>query len=83
MFKKMHDFKFKVNFNYSEEFDNLFFRDKNTGNYYKINKIDIQNGTATRYLSEVDIDGNNITDLNPEQFNIDSIYSIDQLFGGA
>lgn len=83
MFKKMHDFKFKVNFNYSEEFDNLFFRDKNTGKYYKINKIEIQNGTATRYLSEVDIDGNNITDLNPEQFNIDSIYSIDQLFGGA
>ena len=83
MFKKMHDFKFKVNFNYSEEFDNLFFRDKNTGKYYKINKIDIQNGTATRYLSEVDVDGNNITDLNPEQFNIDSIYSIDQLFGGA
>lgn len=83
MFKKMHDFEFTKDFTYSRNFDNLYFRDKNTGNYYKINRVTIEDGVGTRYISNVDINGENPVELPPQQFDTDSIYKIDQLFGGA
>ena len=83
LFKKMHDFKFSNEFSYSQTFDNLYFRDVDTGNYYKINQIIIKDGVATRKLSSVDKFGYELTGGLEDQFDADSIYNLDQIFGGA
>jgi hypothetical protein len=79
----MHDFKFSNEFSYSQTFDNLYFRDVDTGNYYKINQIIIKDGVATRKLSSVDKFGYELTGGLEDQFDADSIYNLDQIFGGA
>lgn len=83
LFRKMHDFEFSDDFSYSQTFDNLYFRDKNTGNYYKINQITIEDGIATRRLSSVDKFGQELVGGLTDQFDADSIYKLDQIFGGA
>lgn len=83
MFKKMHDFKFSNTFSYTQNFDNLYFRDKNTGIYYKINQIIIENGKATRKLEQVDKFGESTNNFSIDKLDADSIYNLDQIFGGA
>lgn len=83
MFKKMHDFEFSDDFTYSQTFDNLYFRDKVTGNYYKIKQIKIEDGIATRSLAQVNKLGQELVDGLTDTFDADSIYKIDQIFGGA
>lgn len=83
MFMKMHNFEFDNNISYSQKFDNLYFRNKNTGDYYKINQITINNGIATRSLSKVNELGEDIGDYTSDQLEANSIYKLDQIFGGA
>lgn len=83
LFKKMHDFEFSDDLSYSQTFDNLYFRDKNTGRYYKIHQITIKDGIATRRLSSVDKFGQELVGGLTDQFDADSIYKLDQIFGGA
>ena len=67
----------------------LYFRDQMTGNYYKI--VDINTGfnsdqqwIATRNIIQVDRHGNEIGIVfQDEDIVIDSVYSIDQVYGGA
>lgn len=83
IFKKMHDFDFSGNINYSKSFDNLYFRDKNTGKYYKIKQIVIENNTASRTLVEVNKYGQEVSQEFPDLMPATSIYKLDQIFGGA
>lgn len=83
LFKKMHDFEFSDDLSYSQTFDNLYFRDKNTGRYYKIHQITIKDGIATRRLSSVDKFGQELVGGLTDQLDANSIYKLDQIFGGA
>ena len=86
MFRKMHSLSFgdTVSVNYNNDFDNVFYQDPSNGVYWKINRVAINNNLAEIEKVEVNeigtIVGNPVIESN---IVIDSIYSLDQLFGGA
>lgn len=86
IFKKMHSLEFSNNIQYHKDFENLYFRDKNTGKYYRILSITIDGQKASRVLHEYTKDGRPVGSAFTDTLNnmtINTIYNIDALFGGA
>ena len=96
IYRKAHSIPFTTNINYDQTFDNSYFLDPNTGEYYQIKRIIINtdangNNIATRVLQQVDSRGKAIgeeitvpfNDINDNPIVINTIYKLNQLFGGA
>ena len=85
IFKKMHNISFNT-FAYEQDFDDLYYFDENAGSYYQIKHISIDaNGNATRTLIPVNKSGRAAGEAFQQKFDlvINTIYNLDQLFGGA
>lgn len=88
MFRKMHNLQFNeaTKIVYDKTFDNLFYREPNKEVYWKVNHVIINNNFAQIERVQTDIFGNPIPDTDSElitNIKINSIYDLDQLFGGA
>lgn len=79
IFKKMHDLKFDIPLNLDITLDNLYFQNTDTGEYIQIKQININNGIATRIVTNP----NTGESLTQSIGLVDTIYKLDQLFGGA
>lgn len=68
-----------------KQLGDVYYKDTdNTGKYYKIISFDEQNGEWIRSKQEVDIHGNIIGEVDNDYItNTDTLWDIDQLFGGA
>lgn len=79
IFAKMHNIRFNKLIDFNHTYDNLYYQDTDTGNYYQIIEININNGIASRTIKDP-----NTGKIEVQPFgNIDTIYKLDQLFGGA
>ena len=92
IFKKMHNFEFTKNFKYNQDFDNLYYRNTKSeessrdliyGGFYKILNVSIKDSIATRTLVQVNKLGEPIGNPFTDIFEANSIYKLDQIFGGA
>lgn len=92
IYRKMSNFAFDHAINFDEEVDNLYFRytgDSNDklqyGKYYKINKLQIVNAYAIAEYIECTKSGSPINSniVIPIEVDVNNIYDIDQLLGGA
>jgi hypothetical protein len=83
VYRKMHNLSLSKDINLDLDTD-LYFTDQK-GRYYKIESIHIHNGLGQQICYEVDSDGNILNSNNRIvfDFNVTSIYDIDQMLGGA
>lgn len=68
LFKKMHSLLFNKVFEYSKQFDNLYYRDPKNGNYYRILSINVNGNIATRTRIQCTPNGDVGEDLITDTF---------------
>lgn len=95
LFRKMHSIALNKQFDLAQYYSRYqginnfaYFKDYRTGKYYRIDNISNNfnsDGTTTivRTITETDKNGNPTTNVLEHSFNINTLYDIDQVFGGA
>lgn len=63
--------------------EDIYFFNPEDGNYYKILDVMSDGNTCTRTIIRVDLNGNHIGETITKDIPINSIYDLDQVFGGC
>lgn len=76
--KKMNNFPLSSFINFNKKYDNLYYVDSTNYETYQILEININNNVATRTVKDL-TNG----EIKIQTFKIETVYDLDQLYGGA
>lgn len=82
LYRRMHNLQFDSSISFEYVPENLYYTD-NKGNYYEIDAIEVKNGIGYILRTRVQPNGKRIEVVEPIQIQVNTIYDIDQLLGGA
>lgn len=76
--KKMNNFPLSSFINFNKKYDNLYYVDTTNYKTYQILEININNNIATRTVKDL-----TSGEIKIQTFKIETVYDLDQLYGGA
>ena len=76
--KKMNSFPLSSFINFNKKYDNLYYVDTTNYETYQILEININNNVATRTIKDL-----TSGEIKIQTFKIETVYDLDQLYGGA